>query len=252
MRLVPEALSAAARADRKRAKLAGKVPPGPLKDFFDTPPDPQKTPLYSAKLLAVDIETTGLDPRRDIVLSMGFVPLDGLSITLRGAGGGVVRPPRRGARAADNAPAPGGARSHGEVGQSAAVHGLTDDVVAQGVPLEQALDELLVALRGRVLLAHFVTIERDFLSAACRAIHGVDLPLTVVDTLELQRLIVGGPEGQVRSGALRLAAAREHFGLPRYRAHDALTDALACAELYLAQVTRLGQRGSTRLGQVLE
>lgn len=252
MKLRPEAFSAAARADRKRAKLAHKVPPGPLKDFFDTPPDPQKTPLYEAKLLAVDIETTGLDPRRDIVVAVGYVPLDGLSITLGGAGRHVVRPPAPGAMSAHRSSVVGGARIRGEVGQSATVHGLTDDVVAEGVPLEQALDALLVALRGRVLLAHFVSIERDFLSAACHAIHGVDLPLTMVDTLEMQRLIVGGPDGHVRSGKLRLATAREHFGLPRYRAHDALTDALACAELYLAQVTRLGQRGATSLGQVLE
>ena len=35
------------------------------------------------------------------------------------------------------------------------------------------------------------------------------------------------------------AIARAHLGLPRYAAHEALTDALACAELYLAQVDRL-------------
>ena len=34
-------------------------------------------------------------------------------------------------------------------------------------------------------------------------------------------------------------AARGQYGLPRYAAHAALTDALACAELYLAQVAEL-------------
>ena len=251
MKLVPETFSSAARADRRRARLARKVPPGPLKDFFDTPPDLPKTPLHRAKLLAVDIETTGLDPRRDIVLSMGFVPLDGLSVRLAGAGGYVICPPAHRVGQTGQPAAVSGLGDEG-VGQSAAVHGLTDDVVARGVPLRQALDALLVAMRGRILLAHFVSIERDFLAAACRAIHGVDLPLTMIDTLELQRLLVGGPEGHVRSGQLRLAAARERFGLPRYRAHDALTDALACAELYLAQVARLGQRGDATLSQVLE
>lgn len=37
----------------------------------------------------------------------------------------------------------------------------------------------------------------------------------------------------------RVATARAHLGLPRYRSHDALTDALACADLYLAQVATL-------------
>ncbi len=250
MRWLPTALSGAARADRRRAKLSRDTPPGPLKDYFDAPIDRLDTPLRSAGLLAVDIETTGLDPRRDIVLAMGWVPIDGLTIRLGGARNLVVRPPS--ARGRRGAAIPGSALATGGVGQSAAVHGLTDDVVAHGVPLDAALDELLTALTGRVLVAHFVTIERDFLDAACRAIHGRPLPLTLIDTLELQRLIVGGPEGHVRQGALRLAAAREHFGLPRYRAHDALTDALACGELLLAQVAHLGNGGDAPLRQVLE
>lgn len=240
MKLVPSALSAAARAERKRTRLARQAPPGALHDYLATPLDGLRTPLSQARILAVDLETTGLDPARDLVLSIGFVPIDGLSIRLGGAGGSIVCPPSRGVDAGRGP------------GQSAAVHGLTDDVVAAGVPLREALEQVLVALRGRVLVAHFVSIERDFLAAACRRLHGVDLPLTMIDTLELQRLIVAGPEGHVRGGALRLAAAREHFGLPRYRAHDAVTDALACAELYLAQVAHLGRRGEAPLSHVLE
>ncbi|WP_454228235.1 hypothetical protein [Propioniciclava flava] len=53
------------------------------------------------------------------------------------------------------------------------------------------------------------------------------------------RLINRGFDDEARAGQLRLWAARERFGLPAYQAHDALTDALACAELYLAQVAEL-------------
>lgn len=42
-------------------------------------------------------------------------------------------------------------------------------------------------------------------------------------------------------GSIRLWGARERWGLPVYKAHEALTDALACAELYLAQLTELGE-----------
>jgi len=49
-------------------------------------------------------------------------------------------------------------------------------------------------------------------------------------------------------GALRLSTARAHVGLPRYAAHEALTDALACAELYLAQRAELeAERPETAL-----
>ena len=46
---------------------------------------------------------------------------------------------------------------------------------------------------------------------------------------------------------LRLWGARERYGLPEYRAHDPLVDALACAELYLAQVSELRDRGARTL-----
>lgn len=40
----------------------------------------------------------------------------------------------------------------------------------------------------------------------------------------------------------RLGAARRTFGLPRYSAHHALTDAIAAGELLLAQVAELERR----------
>ena len=43
-------------------------------------------------------------------------------------------------------------------------------------------------------------------------------------------------------GSLRLDAARRTHGLPRYASHHALTDAVAAAELLLAQVAELEQR----------
>ena len=58
--------------------------------------------------------------------------------------------------------------------------------------------------------------------------------------MELQARVLRSHTGaDLPPGALRLATARAHLGLPRYSAHEALTDALACAELYLAQVARL-------------
>ncbi|MBS3942447.1 MAG: hypothetical protein KG028_15925 [Actinobacteria bacterium] len=73
---------------------------------------------------------------------------------------------------------------------------------------------------------------------------------TVADTLRLQRRVLGGRWHPPEPEELRLQAARERFGLPRYRAHDALTDALACAELYLAQVARLAGDGPLAFARI--
>lgn len=195
---------------------------------------PPAQPARDLELLAIDLETTGLKPSRHEILSIGMVPLRGLTIDLSGARQLAVRP----------------SGPHG-VGQSATVHDITDDLAAAALPLEQVLPEVLGALEGRVLLAHHARIEVGFLTRACLA-SGREAPrLTVIDTVRLQRRVLrrGHAPGQVAEEELALAAARRHLGLPRYRSHEALTDALACAELYLAQVAALGE--DLTLGQLV-
>jgi DNA polymerase-3 subunit epsilon len=210
--------------EQRRERALRRAAPGPLRDYLAVPAPDLQTPLADLRLLAVDIETTGLDPRRDRVLSIGWLPVDGGRIGLGGAGRVVVRD--------------AGGRSG--VGQSATVHGLTDDRLAGGVPLQDAVATLLDALAGRVLLAHFARIETGFLAAVCERAWGAGMPCVVVDTFELERRVVAGGWGaEAERGALRLWTARERRGLPVYRAHEALTDALACAELYLAQRAEL-------------
>lgn len=212
-----------------------EVPPGtPLADLAAAPlPDPD-TPLDRVELLSVDLETTGLDPRRDELLSVGMVLVRGGQVHLGTARHLPVRP-------------------RGQVGGSAVVHGLTDDSLAQAPPVEEVLPEVLTALapgspgpgtdRGpaprRVLLAHFAQVETRFLAAACRQVYGAAVGLPVVDTLELARRLLRAERDELAAGTVRLDACRRRHGLPRYRAHSALTDAVACAELFLAQTAEL-------------
>jgi DNA polymerase-3 subunit epsilon len=182
-----------------------------------TPDD--RTPLDALSLLAVDLETTGLSTVRDRVLAVGWVPVDGNRIDLSGARRLVVR--------------------HDDPGGAVTIHGLTHDDLESGRPLAEVLAELRAALSGRVLLAHYAQFDLGFLDAACRSLGEPPARPPDVCTLELQRRLLA-QHGEVPPGALRLWRARERHGLPATRAHDALADALACAELYLAQVAELG------------
>lgn len=185
----------------------------------------RRTPLAEVELLALDLETTGLDPRRHEVLSVGLVPVLGGEVPLARARHLRVRP-------------------HGDVGDSATVHGLTDDALRPAPPWPQVRAEVLAALVGddgrrRVLLAHYATLERGFLGAPRRGLAGPRVRLPVVDTLETERRLLRA-QGRAPAGAeLHLDACRRRHHLPRYPAHDALADALGCAELFLAQWARL-------------
>lgn len=219
---------------RRRQRLAARAPEGPLRHYLTQHLPLHSTPLADVQLLAVDLETSGLDPRHDVVLSIGFVPVDGDRIYLGGAGGAVVN-------------------QQVDPSSSARFHGLTHDDLAAGVDLRTALDQLFAALAGRVLLAHHAALETGFLNRACQQVYGASAQFTVVDTMSLQaRLLSGGFDDEPPSGSLRLWRARGQFGLPRYTAHEAVTDALACAELYLAQTAQLQSSRSRTLSDVLE
>lgn len=187
------------------------------------------TPLDELDLLAVDMETTSLDPRKGKIVSVGWVPVNGGVIDLSGAGYTVVR----------------GA----QVAEDAHVHLLTQEVIDAGEELSIAVTQLRQALQGRALLAHFAALEVGFIEAASREVFGERPRLSVVDTFALERRHMERMGTYPRGEDLRLPRVRARYGLPRYGSHNALSDALACAELYLAQ------RGHTRavtLGDVAQ
>ncbi|WP_459611416.1 exonuclease domain-containing protein [Corynebacterium urogenitale] len=199
---------------------------GPLREYYDTPRPTADTPLDELPMLAVDVETTGLNPAKHRILSIGWVPVNGPEIDLGGAGYVILHT--------------AGAES---VGDSATIHGLTDDEIAEGVEPEYALAQLLHMLQGRALLAHFASIEEEFLSTACRRYFGAGLKLQTVDTFEIERRHMERMGTYPRGEDLRLPRVRARYGLPHYVSHNALSDALACAELYLA--LRARTKGTT-------
>lgn len=199
-----------------------KLPDGPLRRYLEAAQPDQDAYPAQLRLLALDLETTGLEPAKDVILSTGYVPIDDLALDLSGAGGNIVQ-------------------VTAEVGQSAVFHGLTDDQLAHGTPLPEVLDEVLTALTGRILLAHHAAVEQAFLVRAIEQVHGVKIRFETLDTMRLTAaLIAPGFDDEPRGEDLRLWRARGRYGLPRYRGHEALTDAIACAELFLAQIAEIG------------
>ncbi|HEY7718792.1 MAG TPA: exonuclease domain-containing protein, partial [Pedococcus sp.] len=136
---------------RRRARGPEHYPEGPLRSLAASPPPADTTPVSEVELLALDVETTGLDPASDHLLSLGWVPVVGRRVVLAEARELRVRPPEG-----------------VDVGASATLHRLTDDDLSDAAPLPEALPPLLEALHGRVLLAHHASLEVEFVAAAAR------------------------------------------------------------------------------------
>ncbi|TKA89171.1 3'-5' exonuclease [Guyparkeria sp. SB14A] len=199
------------RYHRRRAK-----PDSALVHFLDTPVADIDADWRQGEYLVLDFETTGLDPRQDRLLSVGWVVMRGPTIDLGTAHHEVINP------------------RIGIPEQSAVIHCITDDAAAEGLPERVALEQVLEALTGRVLVAHNARFEIAFLNAACRRHFGAGLAIPVIDTLLLARQGFERRHLHHGPGELRLDALRGRYHLPRYHAHHALIDALATAELHSA------------------
>ena len=181
-------------------------------------------PAREAPLLALDFELDGLS-RGAHLLQAGWVPFDGAGIAL---GGAVALDIRSARRLQDEA---------------VVVHGIGEERARGGEPLEAVLGKLVPALGGRILVAHGARIEREAIERTTQALYGVALPVRAICTLALERRL---NPNLVGSDAYRLAASRARYNLPAHDQHDALSDALAAAELLLAQLSRMS--GDVRIG----
>ncbi|EMS78942.1 3'-5' exonuclease [Desulfotignum phosphitoxidans] len=196
-----------------------------VKAFYQAGSVPGDTPLKQVSFLALDLETTGLDPQTDAIISVGFIPLYHDRILCSGARHWVVRPDQH------------------RPDIQTVIHGITHSRMDACPRFNTILPRLLKAMAGRVIVAHYSRIEQGFLRKAIADLTGDDLEFPIVDTMEIEsrKHPVFRPNlfqrwmGEKNSPSLRLAHARERYNLPPYRPHHALTDALAAAELFLAQ-----------------
>ena len=188
-------------------------------------PDPAMH-VRDAPLLALDFELDGLT-REAHLLQAGWVPFAGRSIAMANAEVHDIR-------------------SHGDLDREAVtVHGIGVDRASEGVRPREVISSLVSALSGRIIVAHAAGIERSALQRITKSLFGLALPVRSICTLELERKLAPNLVGQ---GVYRLGACRARYGLPDYAAHDALTDALAAAELFHAQLSRMAD--DTSLGSL--
>ena len=177
---------------------------------------------------ALDLETGGLDSKRDPILAVGMVPIRGGIVHLGEAYRTLVRP-----------------RDSGGIDPASVLaHQLLWGDVAEAPPVEEVLPEVTRRLGDGVLLVHQRAVDVTFLRREFKRV-GIAWPAPrVVDTVDLILRIgrQGNPEIANDQLPLNLSRARRHHGLPEYQAHDALTDAIATAELFLRLRQLLGAR----------
>ena len=183
-----------------------------------------ETPLASLPSLAVDTETTGLDPRQDRVISIGGVRLLGARLYRSWTINLLVNPGR-------TIPS-----------RTIAVHGISNSMVA-GAPLFAAVaEEVAAATDGLVMIGHHVSFDMQMLENELRTCGREWSPAYSLDIM----LLYAGLFPEQKSLLLDDIAAA--LDVPVIGRHSALGDALTTAEIYSRLVPKLIERGIATLG----
>lgn len=179
------------------------------------------TPLADARWVVVDCETSGLDPKRDRLLSVGAVAVRGRRIALADAYGAVI------AQARPSAP------------ENIVIHGIGGEAQRSGRPAGEALRELSEFATGGTPVAFHAPFDAEILRRACKAAGAPTLPRRWLDLARLAPALFAGR--QPGRGTLEDWLAR--FGIAPQARHDALGDAFATAQLLLALLEEAARQG---------
>lgn len=190
------------------------------------------TPWREASFAVVDLETTGLDPERDEIISFASVPVEAGRVRPGDVRYRLVRPRRM------------------PSGETIRIHGLRDSDLAGAAPLPEELPGLLDAISGRTVVAHVAAVEAGFLRAALEPL-GVAPPGPLVDTaalaLRLRRLRGQRPQAH----AVGLSELARSLSLPVHRPHHADGDALTTAQAFIALASHLEAFEKVTVGYLL-
>ena len=183
------------------------------------------TPLEALPVLVLDSETTGLDIRKDRIVSLGAVRLLGGRIYRASSFDRLVDP---------GVPIPA---------RSTAIHGITDAMVEAAAPFAEVFQDLRRLALGTVIVGHHVIFDLHMLRREC-GLAGLDWPEPKsLDTL----LLAAALEPDLPE--LSLDALAERLGVSIHGRHTALGDSLVTAEVFAHLLPRLKDRGVATLGE---
>lgn len=192
------------------------------------------TPAADVRFVLLDTETTGLDPRRDRIITIGAVVVQAGEIRLDDSFEVLLR------IAYNNA--------------SVTVHGITRDEAQGGMDEAEAIQLFVDYLRDGVIVGHHIGHDVETISAACERHFGFRLRNEKIDTMALTLHLedAGAFAGRSSPKGFSLDALCEMFGIAAHDRHTAGGDAFLTAQVFLRLLRAARAAGRTTLAALAE
>ena len=200
------------------ARLFGKKPEltpqqaQRLAAWQSLPPTRQNPPISESRYVVVDVESSGLNIRRDRLIAIGAVAVTNGHIQLHDSLEIVLQQARVSAK--DNI----------------LIHGIGGTAQREGVAPADALLSFLEYLGKDPLIAFHVAFDESMISRAMNTFLGLDFQHAWADLAYVAPALYPQFSRRYRT----LDDWMKHFRISNYARHNALADALSTAELLLA------------------
>jgi DNA polymerase III subunit epsilon len=194
----------------------------------------QNKPIEEYDFVSFDTELTGLNPRRDVIISIGAVRIRNLQIVAGENFFSYVLPRR-------DLPK-----------DSTLIHRITPEQLEHAPDAETVLPEFVDYCNASLLVGHYVALDMAFLNKAMKNAMGGTMKNPCVDSMRLAQTYQEHRR-QSRQGRFNvsisygLAELAREFRLPTFVQHDALEDALQTAYLFVMLVKKLQAAGYVTL-----
>lgn len=196
----------------KRAWLLYHLGDPRFRFMWDAPPPDE--------WVALDCETTGLDVKRDDIIAIGAVRIQGRRILTSERLELLVRPERKRLTA-----------------DSVRMHQLREQDLAQGLSVDEAMVQLLHFIGSRPLVGYYLAFDVAMINRALFPMLGMGLPQ---EKIEVSALYYAHKRRQLPAQArdstpidLRFDSLMTDLGLPVWAAHDAVNDAVMAGLAFL-------------------
>lgn len=176
-----------------------------------------KLPVDEACFVVIDTELTGLDPKRDSIVSLGAIKMTSGRIDLGKTFYRIVKP------------------GTDFTSQSVVVHGITPSDVAGLPSIDSVMGEFLAFCKGCIVAGHFLSLDLMFLNKEMKRLSLGTFDNPVVDTYRIHDWIgrQGGDFSRHfgENGDKDLFTVATKYGIQVSGAHNALMDAFVTAQL---------------------
>ena len=197
------------------------------------------TQIDRAQYVVFDTELTGLQAKKDSIVSIGAIKMGGGRILLSEIFYRIVEPRTK------------------LTGKSVLVHEITPSEATECPGIDKLLPEFLDFCGNSILVGHFVTIDINFINQEMKRLYGSQLRNSSVDTLKLYTWIrrkeeeVCAYHGGIEEDTNLVSLAKK-YGIPVNKAHNALDDAFVTAQLFQRFISLMPKFGIRTIGDLLK